>query len=104
HPSMRAAVSVTALNEYFTFQNIFSDATLFDHIRLLPPGQIMTVDLRTATPSFRTYWDFQFRPEPMTFHDAVEAVQDCFDAAVSLQMISDVPVATCLSGGVDSNA
>ena len=30
-----------ALNEYFTFQNIFSDLTLFDGIRLLPAGRTL---------------------------------------------------------------
>ena len=34
----RAQVSPAGLAEYFTFQNILSDATLFDGVRMLPAG------------------------------------------------------------------
>ena len=38
HPRCRRQICTQALNEYFTFQNIFTDLTLFEGIRLLPPG------------------------------------------------------------------
>ena len=38
HPQVSREVCYPALNEYFTFQNIFSDLTLFEGIRLLPRG------------------------------------------------------------------
>src|SRR6267142_1976421 len=45
HPQVSRAVCYPALNEYFTFQNIFTDLTLFEGIRLLPPGSTQTLDL-----------------------------------------------------------
>ncbi|MGE5328034.1 MAG: asparagine synthetase B family protein, partial [Deltaproteobacteria bacterium] len=38
HPKIKADVDYYAMNEYFTFQNVFSDRTLFKGIRLLPHG------------------------------------------------------------------
>jgi asparagine synthase (glutamine-hydrolysing) len=36
HPTYRTAMDKEALLEYFTFQNIFTDKTLFQGVRLLP--------------------------------------------------------------------
>ena len=36
HPDIGVSVSIPALNEYFSFQNIFSHLTLFEGIHLLP--------------------------------------------------------------------
>ena len=41
-----ARVSPAALLEYFTFQNIFTDLTLFEGVRLLPPGCTLIRDAR----------------------------------------------------------
>ena len=59
HPQVSRSVSYPALNEYFTFQNIFSDLTLFEGIRLLPPAHVMTLDIGGGSaPVERPYWDF----------------------------------------------
>ena len=42
-PGFRVEVDPEALLEYFTFQNILSDRTLFKGVRLLPPGSTMTI-------------------------------------------------------------
>ena len=38
YPDIKVEVSNSALNQYFTFQNIFTDDTLFKNIKLLPAG------------------------------------------------------------------
>ena len=38
YPGIKVEVSNSALNQYFTFQNIFTDETLFKNIKLLPAG------------------------------------------------------------------
>src|SRR5439155_1667571 len=43
HPGVRRSVHHPALNEYFTFQNVLTDATLFEGIRILPAGCFMKV-------------------------------------------------------------
>lgn len=41
--AVQAQVCYEALSEYFAFQNTFSDLTLFEDIRLLPPGCTLTI-------------------------------------------------------------
>ncbi|HJZ73770.1 MAG TPA: asparagine synthase (glutamine-hydrolyzing) [Vicinamibacterales bacterium] len=103
---MPRAVSPTALNEYFTFQNVLSDVTLFEGIRLLPPGCTLTFDTAArTTPVQRRYWDFSF-PEPLKIDDtdAERELVRLFSAAVERQLVSDVPLASYLSGGMDSGS
>src|SRR4029078_71079 len=58
HPRIRAEVCVDALDEYFTFQNVLSDLTLFDGVKLLPPGHTLTVE-QNGEPRLVPFWDFQ---------------------------------------------
>ena len=43
YPDIKVEVSTSALNQYFTFQNIFTDDTLFKNIKLLPAGHHMSL-------------------------------------------------------------
>jgi asparagine synthase (glutamine-hydrolysing) len=100
-----------ALMEYLTFQNIFSDRTLYKNIRLLPPGQLIEIDLKKSE-SIKSikhikkvqYWDFDFQ-EPGKIKDEKEYIEELhrlFAQAVQRQMVSDVEVGSYLSGGMDS--
>src|SRR5205823_10254269 len=61
HPAVSVRVSYPALSEYFTFQNIFTDLTLFDGVRLLPPGHRVVVDGAAGEAVHCSrYWDFRF--------------------------------------------
>jgi asparagine synthase (glutamine-hydrolysing) len=53
HPDFRVRVSAPHLLEYFTFQNIFTDGTLFDGVTLLPAGTVLTVRCPRPTGSSR---------------------------------------------------
>ena len=94
HP---AALDPVALGEYFTFQNVFSDRTLFEGVRLLPPGHAMRVNERGV--SVRQYWDLHLEPDA-TLSDAewVEQIRHTFEAGVSRQLVSDVRLGSYLSG------
>jgi asparagine synthase (glutamine-hydrolysing) len=107
HPDVVRRVCYPALNEYFSFQNIFSDRTLFDGIRILPPATTLRLDLAEATPPLtRTYWDYPVGREPIDApeEECVEQVRDLFVRAVTQQLMSDVPVGSFLSGGIDSGS
>lgn len=103
-PQARAELDREALLEYLTFQNFFTDRTLFAGIRLLPPGCVLTLE-PGSDPSLSTYWDFDFREDLAV--DAEELVAEgdrLFAQAVSRQLVSDVDVGAYLSGGIDSGA
>jgi asparagine synthase (glutamine-hydrolysing) len=106
HPDVSPSVCATALHEYFAFQNVLSDRTLFAGVRLLPPAHVLTLTLGDAD-SLRTcrFWDFDFREElRMDEGECADEVLRLFEQAVTRQLVSDVEVGAYLSGGVDSGA
>lgn len=106
HPSYRVSLDKEALLEYFTFQNLFTDRTLFEGVRLLPPGSIMRVDADDRTMATSRYWDFCFEePEsPRGQQEYVEEFDRLFQQAVNRQLVSDVDIGAYLSGGLDSGS
>lgn len=78
--------------------------TAFPAIRQLRPGECMTVDCDSLEPSFRRYW--RPRPDPTMARlgedEAVARLKALIVDSVRLRLRSDVPVGSCLSGGLDS--
>lgn len=106
HPSMTVRVDESALVEYFTFQNVLSDRTLFGGVRLLPQAHTLSLTLGDAR-SFRTqrWWDFHFQPDAAVPEaEYVEELDRLVRQAVQRQAQADVEVGTYLSGGIDSGA
>ena len=106
HPDYKIDVDLNALNEYFTFQNIFSYNTLFKGVNMLPPANTIGIDKSTTSIKHYSWWDYDFSKtdDKMSFEDAKEETKKLFEQAVKRQMISDVPVGAYLSGGMDSGS
>ena len=106
HPSLAAKADKEALLEYMTFQNFFTDRTLFKDVKMLAPGSCMTVAAATGATTIRQYWDFAFiEPEQKaSIEEYSEELDRLFTNAVSRNLVSDVPVGSYLSGGIDSGA
>ncbi len=107
HPAFSAELDREALLEYFTFQNLFTDKTFFEGVRLLPPGCRLTIDARDGGPSrLERYWDFDFRDpdDPADPEEYLEELDRLFRQAVTRQLVADVPVSAYLSGGMDSGS
>lgn len=51
----------------------------------------------------RSYWQLTYRPQPMSREEAVAGTREHLLQAVRLRLRADVPIAFCLSGGIDSN-
>lgn len=105
HPGSKVMMDQSALLEYFTFQNFFTDRTLFEGVRMLPSGYYLTLQLGKQ-PAIHRYWDYQFQePEQaMSDDEYLEQLDHLFKQAVSRQLVSDVDVGAYLSGGMDSGA
>ena len=105
HPKFKVEVNLSALNEYFTFQNIFSYDTLFEGVTMLPPAN--TVKINFETPLLHnSWWDYDFTnvDNSITFEEAKEETERLLKNAVAKQMVADVPVGSYLSGGMDSGS
>jgi asparagine synthase (glutamine-hydrolysing) len=97
-----AELEPTALADFLTFLWVPDPKTAFRHIRKLPPGHYAWADAQGV--SIQQYWDLKFEPEERPEQEWREEVRAAVDAAVRRQMVSDVPLGSFLSGGVDSSA
>jgi asparagine synthase (glutamine-hydrolysing) len=106
HPDYSVKLNHESLNEYFTFQNQFSYNTLFKDIVMLPPANTVKVDGSSTGVKHHSWWDYDFTEtdESMSFEDAKKETERLFKQAVVRQMVSDVPVGSYLSGGMDSGS
>jgi asparagine synthase (glutamine-hydrolysing) len=108
HPLVKRDLDLLGLKEYLTFQNIFTDRTLLKGVHLLPPGSRMTVSASSGLPfcKVETYWDYYFQEPDHTADEGeyVEELDRLFRQAVNRQMVSDVPIGSYLSGGMDSGS
>jgi asparagine synthase (glutamine-hydrolysing) len=106
HPEYKIDVDYDALNQYFTFQNVFTYNTLFSEVTMLPPANTVKINSMSDGVYHHSWWDFNFtNPDnTMSFEDATDLTKSHFERAVARQMIADVPVGSYLSGGMDSGS
>jgi asparagine synthase (glutamine-hydrolysing) len=72
-------------------------------VRELPVGTY-SLQSEAGWPNPVRYWALDYRPVEMSAEDAARGVEERLNRAVELRLRADVPVAFCLSGGVDSSA
>jgi asparagine synthase (glutamine-hydrolysing) len=91
-----------ALDTYFQLGYIPAPATPFTDIRKLEPGHTLRWR-RPGSATVRRYWDLptDATPAPARLE---ERVLEWLDESVAAHLVSDVPVAAFLSGGLDSSA
>lgn len=104
HPQMAPKANCAALHEYFTFQLVTGNETMFDGVSKLPPAHCMEVDLESGQERVWRFWSPRFGCDLQTSEaQFAEQTRALLDDAVRLQLRSDVPVGTYLSGGLDSS-
>lgn len=83
-----------------------TDETFFEGMRKLPPGHNLVYDLESHSFAISPYYDISIRRDLVTAgpDEAVKAFGSVLESAVDLRLRSDVPVGTCLSGGLDSSS
>jgi|MTBAKSStandDraft_2_1061841.scaffolds.fasta_scaffold03407_6 asparagine synthase (glutamine-hydrolysing) len=106
HPALSVELNFDALNEYFSFQNLFRYHTLFKGVNMLQPASVRWISDKDHELKKRTWWDYNFtaKDEQMSAVDAQEETLRLFRQAVTRQLISDVQVGSYLSGGMDSGS
>ena len=106
HPEVSARVNHNALYEYFTYQNLFQYHTLFEGIDLVPQANIFTFQEGVNDCHKEVFWDFNFtdRDDTISAEDASGETRRLMEQAVTRQLVSDVPVGSYLSGGMDSGS
>jgi asparagine synthase (glutamine-hydrolysing) len=92
-----------AFLEYFLYRCTSGESTLFKGVRSLMPAQ--TLVLKDGRVTIRNYWSPFPTPGavPIDPREATEKLHTLIKDSVRLRMVSDVPLGTFCSGGLDSS-
>ncbi len=103
HPSFPAEVGADGLAEIFILGPARTPGQgVYRNLTELKAGQCLTVD-RSGT-RIHTYWKLESRTHEEDLDATAAKVRELLQDTVERQLVSDVPVCTLLSGGLDSSA
>ena len=96
-------LDLTGLDQFLTFEYTASPWTFFADVKKLKPGSWLT--WRAGDVRQNTYWGLSEVSEQAKLSDDEwsNKLREVLDRAVQRQMISDVPLGSFLSGGIDSS-
>lgn len=86
----------------FLFQTTLAPETCFKNIFSLEPASVMTVDLNDFSNNKEKYWEFPRQIENVPESEAIANIDRLLSESVDDQLYADVPVASMMSGGIDS--
>jgi asparagine synthase (glutamine-hydrolysing) len=101
-PAVGGRLRADMIADYLTFLWVPDPDTLFEGVYKLAPGHCAT--FKDGQLRLRQWWDMRYDVGAQDEHYWVEAVRESVQAAVRRQMVSDVPLGSFLSGGIDSSA
>ncbi len=103
-PGVAAERDDDALAQYLTFQYVLGEDTLFRGITKVPPGHALIVSLADLSVRRVRYWRPSFEVDAYHTEEYFrDRLRELLEETVRLQLRSDVPLGTYLSGGLDSS-
>lgn len=103
--SIKKEVNLDAISSYLSFRYPILDDTFFNGIKSLPPAHYLKIcdsDIEVVE-----YWNAVHRFEEQKNDKGeqfyIKELQRLLESSVKYRMISDVPIGSYLSGGVDSS-
>jgi asparagine synthase (glutamine-hydrolysing) len=96
-------LNAEALHQFLTFLWVPDPNTLFEGVRTVPPGHYL--QFKEGDLEVTQWWDASFERIDDQRSDAwwQEEVLATLDRVVKMEMVSDVPLGSFLSGGIDSS-
>ncbi|HAX52649.1 asparagine synthase (glutamine-hydrolyzing) [Muricomes intestini] len=102
YPDITPVIDKEGLCEIFALgpAKTYGKGVFKDVLEVLP-GECITFDRTSCSKEF--YWTLKSRPHEDSFAQTIEKTAWLVEDAVKKQMLSDIPISTFLSGGVDSS-
>lgn len=102
-PRVPREIDLEAVSDYFSLLYIPAPKSIFKHIRKVLPAHYLVVSNKGIREV--EYWDINFSEiAERTEDEWCDKLLDMYREAVSLRLMSDVPLGAFLSGGVDSSS
>ncbi len=106
HGLVEAGLCPLAVRKYFAYGYIPAPRSLYREIHKLDKGHNLVLRVADLQFSVHRYWRFLVEPEEFTGReeDLCAELRDLLYKAVARRLMSDVPLAVFLSGGIDSSS
>jgi len=93
-----------AVSSYLSYRYVLGEETMFKGIYKLLPAHNMIFDIKKGvTESVWEYWDVEKKSIRIGEVDAINGVERLLKDSISFRQISDVPIGSINSGGLDSS-
>ena len=99
-------VNYKKLSEYMVlgYRSIFKErGSFYENLHELDPGTNLILDFELNKEK-KKYWQLKFQPMKLSEKDVYEESKRLIERSMNLRIRSDVPIAFCLSGGIDSSS
>jgi asparagine synthase (glutamine-hydrolysing) len=110
HPSFVNNIDRSALALYMRYCYVPTPYSIYEGIKKLEPGTILTVSLKQNAYRSKKYWDAldvvtagAKNPFNESKNEITNNLDDILKKTISQQMMADVPLGAFLSGGIDSS-
>jgi len=104
HPALKREPDFEALHQHLAFCHASGERTALKGVKRLLPGTLLKWSAATGGYHTRQYWSPSFPDCPVDDRaEAFEQLESLLKAATARQLVSDVPVGSSLSGGLDSS-
>lgn len=104
YPGFNKEIDFEAVSSYLQFGYIHAPKTIFKTVQKLLPGHYLKYDIVSKELVKECYWNIDdFYENQVVRENITDELEATIIEAFNLRMISDVPIGTFLSGGIDSS-
>jgi len=100
-------INPTALHDTLTLGFPITPQTCWKDIQMFPPAHCTQIELTEIANGkqikLEKYWQWKYHPEQMKLSDALDEAGTVLRNSLKFHLRSDVPLASFLSGGIDSS-
>lgn len=100
-PGFSNDINPSAVRQYFNFLYVSAPLSMFQKIKKLPPASV--IKIFNGEIEIHQYWKPSYRNKfEKNEKNLVDELREHLDRTVNSRLMSDVPIGTMLSGGIDS--
>ena len=103
YPEIKRIIDKESLHYFVNLRYVPKEKTFFSGIKKLLPGHYLILDGKQHDIKIKRFWELQINPENLSENYFVKALKVSLDKSIKRQLVSDVPIASYLSGGIDSS-